>query len=117
MIYICNPNNPTGTVTGKEDILWALENKPEGSVLLVDEAYIHLSDEETAWTRWRPARTDRAAHLLEDLRHGRHPLRLCHRRPDLLDKLQAYGQNPMPVTGAAAATASLTTRPGPTRKK
>jgi histidinol-phosphate aminotransferase len=42
--YICNPNNPTGSLTSKADIVWALENKPKGSILLVDEAYIHLSD-------------------------------------------------------------------------
>ena len=44
IIYICNPNNPTGTLTPKEDIAWAVENKPAGSIILVDEAYIHLSD-------------------------------------------------------------------------
>jgi histidinol-phosphate aminotransferase len=44
VIYICNPNNPTGTLTPKEDILWALQHKPKGSILLIDEAYIHLSD-------------------------------------------------------------------------
>ena len=44
VLYICNPNNPTGTLTSKQDIVWALENKPKGSVLLVDEAYIHFAD-------------------------------------------------------------------------
>src|ERR1700748_3245438 len=44
LIYIVNPNNPTGTITPREDILWALENKPKGSMLLVHEAYIHLPD-------------------------------------------------------------------------
>src|SRR5262249_18420907 len=44
VLYICNPNNPTGTVTSREDIEYALANKPKGSILLVDEAYIHLSD-------------------------------------------------------------------------
>ena len=76
VIYICNPNNPTGTITPREDILWALENKPKGSILLVDEAYIHLSD---AAGRAGPGRCrqgpDRPSHLLQDLRHGRHPLR------------------------------------------
>ena len=44
VLYICSPNNPTGTLTPKEDILWALEHKPAGSILLVDEAYIHFAD-------------------------------------------------------------------------
>ena len=44
LIYICNPNNPTGTLTPHERIVRAIERKPERSVVLVDEAYIHFSD-------------------------------------------------------------------------
>ena len=43
LIYICNPNNPTGTITSKEQIDYAVANKPAGTVVLLDEAYIHLS--------------------------------------------------------------------------
>src|SRR5580693_4452220 len=43
IIYLCNPNNPTGTVTPKADIEWLAANMPSGAVLLLDEAYIHLS--------------------------------------------------------------------------
>ena len=43
VIYLCNPNNPTGTVTSRADIEWLYANKPKGALLLVDEAYIHLS--------------------------------------------------------------------------
>lgn len=42
--YIVNPNNPTGTMTPKEDIVWLLQNKPAGSVVIVDEAYHHFSN-------------------------------------------------------------------------
>jgi histidinol-phosphate/aromatic aminotransferase/cobyric acid decarboxylase-like protein len=38
LIYLCNPNNPTGTLTPGADIEWILENKPKGCVLLMDEA-------------------------------------------------------------------------------
>ena len=38
------PTTPPARITSKADIAWALENKPKGSILLVDEAYIHLSD-------------------------------------------------------------------------
>jgi histidinol-phosphate aminotransferase len=48
VIYICNPNNPTGTVTSKEQIDYAVAHKPAGTVILVDEAYIHLSDTTSA---------------------------------------------------------------------
>ena len=44
VIYICNPNNPTGTCTPRSDIEYAVANAPKDSVLLIDEAYIHLCD-------------------------------------------------------------------------
>src|SRR4029077_17960808 len=44
ILYLCNPNNPTGTLTSKADIEWLVENKPKGSILLLDEAYLHFSD-------------------------------------------------------------------------
>lgn len=48
LYYICNPNNPTGTNTPLEDIEWLLSNKPAGSIVLVDEAYIHFSNAKPA---------------------------------------------------------------------
>jgi histidinol-phosphate aminotransferase len=46
--YIVNPNNPTGTITPKADIVWLLKNKPAGSVVILDEAYHHFSNEESS---------------------------------------------------------------------
>jgi len=46
--YVCNPNNPTGTMTPKADIVWLVNNKPEGSVVIVDEAYHHFSPDESS---------------------------------------------------------------------
>jgi aspartate/methionine/tyrosine aminotransferase len=43
MIYVCNPNNPTGSVTRKEDIDDLIASKPKGCIVLVDEAYIHFA--------------------------------------------------------------------------
>jgi histidinol-phosphate aminotransferase len=45
--YIVNPNNPTGTMTPKADIVWLLKNKAPGSVVIVDEAYHHFSNDES----------------------------------------------------------------------
>src|SRR5260370_30381986 len=44
LFYVCNPNNPTGTLVKRSDIEWLLANKPAGSIVLVDAAYIHFSD-------------------------------------------------------------------------
>jgi len=45
--YVVNPNNPTGTMTKREDILWLLKNKAPGSIVIVDEAYHHFSNDES----------------------------------------------------------------------
>ncbi|RAK67907.1 aminotransferase [Phenylobacterium kunshanense] len=42
--YVCTPNNPSATLTGLKDVEWLLANKPAGSIVLLDEAYIHFSD-------------------------------------------------------------------------
>ncbi len=119
VIYICNPNNPTGTITSRADILWALENKPAGSLLLVDEAYIHLSDEAdvldmvAAGKDLIVLRTFSKVYGMAGIRCG-----LAIGRPDLLAKLQAYGSNSMPITALAAARASIADADlVPTRKK
>ncbi len=108
VIYICNPNNPTGTLTSKQDIAWALENKPKGSILLVDEAYIHLSDSPDVLDMVAAdkdlivLRTFSKIYGMAGIRCG-----LALGRPDLLKQLQPYGQNPMPITGSGAANVSL----------
>jgi histidinol-phosphate aminotransferase len=108
VIYICNPNNPTGTLTTKEDIAYAVENKPKGSIILVDEAYIHLSDSPSVLDMVAAGkdvivlRTFSKVYGMAGIRCG-----LAAGRPDLLAKLQAYGQNAMPITGSAAANVSL----------
>jgi len=43
LIYICTPNNPTGTITSLADIEWLIANKPPGAMVLVDEAYTHFA--------------------------------------------------------------------------
>jgi histidinol-phosphate aminotransferase len=119
VIYICNPNNPTGTITPREQILWALANKPAGSILLVDEAYIHLSDEQSVVDQVAAGkdliilRTFSKVYGMAGIRCG-----VALGRADLLEKLQPYLQNSMPVTALTAARASLEDPDlVPTRKK
>jgi histidinol-phosphate aminotransferase len=39
IIYICNPNNPTGTLTPRKDIETFLGKLPASTIVLIDEAY------------------------------------------------------------------------------
>jgi histidinol-phosphate aminotransferase len=108
LLYICNPNNPTGTITSREDIEYALASKPKGAVLLVDEAYIHLSDAKPVLDL---AAADKDIIVLRTFSkiYGMAGLRcgFAVARPDLLAKLDPYGWNSMPVTAVVAATCSL----------
>jgi histidinol-phosphate aminotransferase len=108
LIYICNPNNPTGTITKKSDIEWAVANKPKGSVIMIDEAYIHIagispcSDLAAADKDVIILRTFSKIYGMAGIRAG-----AAIGRPDLLEKVGAFTAGSLPTTGMAAATASL----------
>lgn len=42
IVYVCNPNNPTGTVVGTDELGAFLARVPPSAVVLVDEAYHHF---------------------------------------------------------------------------
>src|SRR5437016_11130261 len=39
LVYICNPNNPTGTITARKDIESFVSRLPPTTMVLIDEAY------------------------------------------------------------------------------
>jgi len=109
VFYICNPNNPTGTLTSHSDIEYLVANKPKVSIVLIDEAYIHLSEAPSALDLVKAGkdvivlRTFSKVYGMAGLRCG-----FVIARPDLLEKVVARGgQNFMPTTAVAAAIASL----------
>jgi histidinol-phosphate aminotransferase len=109
LFYICNPNNPTGTLTPHSDIEYLVENKPKGSVVMVDEAYLHFCDSPSTLDFVKAGkdvvvlRTFSKTYGMAGLRCG-----FAIARPDLLDKItERSGWNFMPITAVAAASASL----------
>ena len=44
LIYICNPNNPTASITPKNDLRDFIARTPMDTIILVDEAYFHYAD-------------------------------------------------------------------------
>jgi len=48
LIYFANPDNPMGSWLSGADVVAALEDLPEGCLLLLDEAYIEFAPEGTA---------------------------------------------------------------------
>jgi histidinol-phosphate aminotransferase len=45
LVYVCNPNNPTGTLVGREELTALLRAVPASVVVLLDEAYHHFVDD------------------------------------------------------------------------
>jgi histidinol-phosphate aminotransferase len=83
--YVCNPNNPSGTLTSRKDIEYLLANKKKDAVVVL--------------------RTFSKVYGMAGIRAG-----FAMARPDLLQKLRPYGIGMLPITGLACATASLKTR-------
>jgi histidinol-phosphate aminotransferase len=107
--YIVNPNNPTGTMTPKQDIVWLLKNKPAGSVVIIDEAYHHFSNAEScidlvaAGHDIIVTRTFSKIYGMAGLRAG-----LAFARPDYFQKFRAiapYAPSLASVSIASAAAA------------
>ena len=44
LIYICNPNNPTASITPKDELRAFIEQCPRDTMVLVDEAYHHYAE-------------------------------------------------------------------------
>ena len=111
LIYLCNPNNPTSSLTAKNDIAWLVANLPPDTVLLIDEAYIHFaepSEVEGGLQYLRQAknvvvtRTFSKIYGLAGARAG-----FGCARPDLIRTMAPFRDNVIPVLGLRAAMAAL----------
>jgi histidinol-phosphate aminotransferase len=112
LIYICNPNNPTGTVTPRADIDAFLDKLPANGIVLIDEAYYHYVVPSSSYASYldRPSanprvlvcRTFSAVYGLAGLRIG-----YAVGAPELVRRLST-GQLPYgigTISAIAAATA------------
>jgi histidinol-phosphate aminotransferase len=52
LVYICNPNNPTGTPTRPEDIEAFVRKMPASTRVLIDEAYHHYISPSADYASW-----------------------------------------------------------------
>ena len=108
--YVCNPNNPSGTLTRLKEIEFLLANKKKDAVVVVDEAYIHFSEDAESAVPLVAAdkdvivlRTFSKIYGMAGLRAG-----MAIGRPDLLAKMRPFSAGGfLPVTGLACATASM----------
>ena len=108
--YICNPNNPTGTLTPRKDMEYILANKKKDAILVVDEAYIHFSGRDHMSTDL--VRQDKDVVVLRTFSkiYGMAGMRVgvAYGRPDLLKQLAKFGRTAnISIPAMACAAASL----------
>lgn len=113
LVFIANPNNPTGTWLESEELLAFIESVPEETVVIVDEAYREYADllgvpDATPWLDRFPnlviSRTFSKAYGLAGIRIG-----YCLSAPEiagLLNRIrQPFNVNSLALSGAQAALA------------
>ena len=108
--YICNPNNPTRTLTPRKVSSTVWPGKKKDAVLIIDEAYIHFSGRDNMSTDLVKAdkdvivlRTFSKIYGMAGLRAG-----MAYGRPDLLEQLGKFGRSGnLSVATMACAAASL----------
>jgi histidinol-phosphate aminotransferase len=110
LVYICTPNNPTGTVTRRQDLDDFLLRLPTGPAVVIDEAYhqyVADSPESTSFLD-RPTRRERVIVVRSFSKiHGLAGLRVGYAitSPDVAAGLVARGVQ-LGVSGVAAAAAA-----------
>lgn len=52
IVYLCSPGNPTGTLIAKEDVRKILEHPTWNGVVVLDEAYIDFSPDDSSLAEW-----------------------------------------------------------------
>jgi histidinol-phosphate/aromatic aminotransferase/cobyric acid decarboxylase-like protein len=111
LIYMCNPNNPTASITRKAEVAWLAENLPGDTVLLIDEAYIHFGesqDLETALPYVRQGKNVVVARTFSKI-YGMAGVRagfVCG-TPGLIDRMRPFRNNVISIIAMRAVLAAL----------
>ena len=58
LVYICNPNNPTGTLTRRRDLEAFLQKLPMSAHVVIDEAYHHYVDDASDYRSFIDSQVD-----------------------------------------------------------
>lgn len=111
LVFVCNPNNPTGTIVPADRLRRFCEAVSHRAVVFVDEAYYELMDD-----AHRASMVDvvRDGHNVIVARtfskiYGMAGLRVGYglARPDIVERLRPYSMGSPNVLGLRAAVASL----------
>jgi histidinol-phosphate/aromatic aminotransferase/cobyric acid decarboxylase-like protein len=111
LIYLCNPNNPTATVTRAKELNWLVSNLPANTTLLMDEAYIHFveqPDVESALPYVRQGKNVIVARTYSKI-YGMAGLRVgfVAARPDIIERVRPLRMNIISIVSARAVVAAV----------
>lgn len=111
LIYLCNPNNPTASLTSVEDVRWLANNLPSDTVLFVDEAYLEFVEPgaiESGIKYVREGKNVVVARTFSKI-FGMAGVRAGYgcARPDLVAAMNPFMDNIIPYIGVRAAMAAL----------
>jgi len=61
LVYVCNPNNPTASLTPRKELETFISELPESTLVFIDEAYHHYADRSTMYASFieHPIHEDR----------------------------------------------------------
>lgn len=112
LVYICNPNNPTASLTARQDLEAFIRKLPSGFVVVIDEAYHHYVAESPSYASFidNPVDDDRlivtrtfsAAYGLAGLRVG-YAVASPKRARQLSSGRLQFGVNTVAARAAVAA--------------
>lgn len=114
-VYICNPNNPTGTIVSGDDMIGFIDSVPDSVLIVIDEAYHEFVTDARHATAIPQAMTRPNVIVLRTFSKifalAAHRLGYGIARPETIAELRK-AQAPFTVTQIAqvAATASLRDR-------
>ncbi len=112
LIYVCNPNNPTASITARNEVRDFVGKVPRQTMILIDEAYYHYADSpdyESAiplvkdYPNLIVARTFSKIYGMAGLRCG-----YCIAQPQVIERLRPHQPwDSLNIMALAAAHASL----------
>src|SRR5438067_3451620 len=112
LIYVCNPNNPTASITPKNELRDFIAKAPPQTTLLVDEAYYHYADSPEYesvmpmvkdYRNLMVARTFSKVYGMAGLRCG-----YCVAQREIIERIRAYqAWDSVNIMALTAAIASL----------
>ncbi len=111
LVFICNPNNPTGTIVPKDEMQRFMDRIPESVTVLVDEAYNHFagSDYESAIRYVKEGRNVVVARTFSKA-YGLAGMRIGYgiAKEEIMDNMRPYGLDfNLSVPAVAAAEAAI----------